>query len=257
MTDCQFAHHLGEQIIQVAARGNALQIRCILPLGRRQIESVETRIVEEIALDPPDLVIHLLPLDSRIHFHLNAIRLQRFRGSRWSWWRRGRRGSRSRRHRLGLPGEHLLAVARDLEERHAANRHVGLLGLEVEAVDGQREWNARSKRRRFCGKDDSGLADLQPDVTPRRQRQRQDSLSDVLEIDLCRLLGLLRFIVRLLFVGLLFVRLLILRLLLVRFALFVALRRQGRKLFLGQHREIDAARHWPAEAMDIRLERWA
>ena len=44
-------------------------------LGRREVEAVGVRVVEEVALDAPDLVVHLPPLGARIDPHLQALEL--------------------------------------------------------------------------------------------------------------------------------------------------------------------------------------
>src|SRR5262249_11763402 len=62
MADDEVAEHFGEEIIEIGARADAFD-EALVPLFRLpQVQPVEARVVEEVALDAPRLVEHLRPL---------------------------------------------------------------------------------------------------------------------------------------------------------------------------------------------------
>ena len=73
----QVAEHLGEQVVEVAAAADAIDKRRVGLLGVGEIEAVRARVVEKVALDPPRLVVHLLPLEPRVDPHFHVGELQR------------------------------------------------------------------------------------------------------------------------------------------------------------------------------------
>ena len=212
MPDGDLAHHVGEDVAQIAARHHRLEIRLVLLDRGREIEAVQVRVVEELALDPPRVVIHLLPLGARIRSHFDVVGVQRARA-------RGRAaarpagaggrggaaspppgraaGSRRRRHRpqrlnapaIGPRGQRLLAVRRDLEEAHARCDDIGAPLPEIVAMHGQRRRSAPARapgrsRGRFDREQRPRLARLELHVAARRQRHRENALVDLVPVDL-------------------------------------------------------------------------
>ena len=90
-------------------------------------------VIKEVALDPPDLVVHLLPLGARINVHLHFRKLQ------WAAFARFRRAL-GRFLGLGdeplfsLLVEHLLAVRGKRKRGNTFEQFVGLAGLEGELL---------------------------------------------------------------------------------------------------------------------------
>src|SRR5256885_92112 len=85
MAQRQLAEHLAEQVIEITAAGEPVEVRPILARRLRQIEAMMARIVDEVALQPPDLVVHLLPFSLRIDAQLHVIDLQGVvRDAAWS-----------------------------------------------------------------------------------------------------------------------------------------------------------------------------
>ena len=79
MTDRDLAHHVGEDVAQIAPCHHRLEIRLVLADRGREIEAMEIRVVEELALDSPRVVVHLLPLGARIRLHFDVVGVQRAR----------------------------------------------------------------------------------------------------------------------------------------------------------------------------------
>jgi len=159
-------------------------------LGSNKIESVVSGVVEEVTLDAPSLLVHLFPFGARIHPDLNARGFQGAAGrtGRGGWAGRSRRCNHGSRRGdkplVVLAVEHLLAVVRKLKIADAGQCHVGLLGFKIVAMHGQSRRSTCAKARSFESVELACLCDLQGDISSRRQGQRQDALSDVLEIDL-------------------------------------------------------------------------
>src|SRR6266446_1497233 len=108
MPNREFTHRFFEDVVEVRARSHSGKI-CRVPLLRGcQIQAVESRVVEEIALEPEGLAIHLFPFNRRLDAHLHRSEVQSFR-ARWctcvpgrSTWARAAR-SRRRRERRNDP----------------------------------------------------------------------------------------------------------------------------------------------------------
>ena len=77
VADDEIADHFAEQIVQVAPAGHPVEKRRINPLGLLQVQPVKVRVVEEIAFDAPDLVIHLPPLGRRVNIHFHVVQFER------------------------------------------------------------------------------------------------------------------------------------------------------------------------------------
>src|SRR5208337_1166914 len=90
VADRQFAQALVKQISKLIARRNSVEIRLVLLLCLGEIEAVVVRIVEEVALNPPSLVIDLLPHGAGLDIHLPAVQFERadagFRRAARSGW---------------------------------------------------------------------------------------------------------------------------------------------------------------------------
>src|SRR5262249_36003406 len=65
-----------EEIVQIAPAGDVVEVRQESLTRRLEIEAVEAGVVEEVAFDAPDFVIHLLPLGARIDAHLDVVELE-------------------------------------------------------------------------------------------------------------------------------------------------------------------------------------
>src|SRR5271165_2693168 len=63
-------------MIDVSAASGAFQIRRILLLRGSDIQAVMVGVIEEVALDAPNLVVHLIPLDAGIGVDLHAVEIQ-------------------------------------------------------------------------------------------------------------------------------------------------------------------------------------
>ena len=152
---------------------------------------MEAGVVEEVALDAPDLAVHLRPLrrgsTSPPGQRCGAASRRRHR----AWARADRHRSRAAagagpdhpaRGSPCLAVEHLLAVAGDPEEAHALSgvsarrfrRSKRCTVVPAPGVPGAgRGVFERQKRARLAG--------LKRDVAARRHRQRQDALVDVVD----------------------------------------------------------------------------
>src|SRR5271170_7434990 len=84
------------------------------------------RVVEEIAFDAPDFVVHLLPLGARLHPDFHGVEFERaFAGLR------GCRGGRDE-PRFALLIEKLFAVERDGSVLYAGDNLLGFAFSEIE-----------------------------------------------------------------------------------------------------------------------------
>ena len=75
MADGELAQKFVDDVIQVGARGERIQILFVLLFAVGRIHAVQVGIVEVAALDAPHLVIHLLPFGDGIdvHFHIGHV----------------------------------------------------------------------------------------------------------------------------------------------------------------------------------------
>ena len=132
------AKHLFEQIVQIAAAGDTFQIRGVLFFSPVEVEPVVSGVVEKVALQPPCLVVHLLPLRTRVHVDLESVKLQ----GALRLLRRRRRARAGLRHwrdgrdepLLALPEQHLLTVVRNVKRLDAFEDFVRLARGQVEPL---------------------------------------------------------------------------------------------------------------------------
>jgi hypothetical protein len=68
------ADHVVDDVVQIGARAERVQVFFVLLLGVGHVEAVQIGIVEEAALDAPHFVVHLLPFGKRIDvdFHVGS-----------------------------------------------------------------------------------------------------------------------------------------------------------------------------------------
>src|SRR5581483_7125109 len=91
VADAQLAEHPGDDAVHVGAAGGVLQERLVLGLDGLPVGPVHVRVVEEVAVDPPGLVVDLLPLGPRLDPHLDGVEVQPA-GTALAAGRAGRRG---------------------------------------------------------------------------------------------------------------------------------------------------------------------
>src|SRR5215472_8119737 len=91
MTDGQVTEYLLEQVVQIRSVCQRIKVRRVLFGSCLQIEAVIIRVVEEVALDPERLAVHLLPLGPGVDVDFDVARLQQIgcpRCARRAWGRR-------------------------------------------------------------------------------------------------------------------------------------------------------------------------
>jgi len=147
----QLPEHLLEEIVEVLAAGDALEVGGVSLFRRGEVEAVGAGVVEEIALEAPDLVIHLPPFDERLDEDLHLPGVQ---GALPGLDRAGRRGDRPLRP---LVDEDLLARGRKDKVADAVQVLVGLPGAQVELMEvlddeppsmAVKAWGASSRKTR-------------------------------------------------------------------------------------------------------------
>src|SRR6516162_158567 len=188
----QLTQHLLKQIVQIVSRSNVREIRLVFLLSGCQIQAVIAGVIEEVTLDSPNFVINLPPLSPGVHTHFQPIGFQQSLVSLASTSTRRLGPWAAAHHRFGsldepppaLLVEHLLAVLRDLEKAHTAEGHVRLPLFQVETMNRQSELDSRARGWDLQRVKFACLCDLEPDVTPRWQRERENPLSEVVEVDL-------------------------------------------------------------------------
>ena len=77
MAHREVAEYLLQQVIQIGAATQAIDIASIELLRLVEIEAVVVRIVEVGPLQPEGLVVHLGPFRPRIGLHLNVVGVER------------------------------------------------------------------------------------------------------------------------------------------------------------------------------------
>src|SRR6478672_3926031 len=132
MPDGDFTEHFVEQVVEIGATTECLQVWRIFLFGRRNVQSVMIRIVEEVALDAPNFVVHLVPLDTRVDVNFHCI------GVELSFAGFGRRGGCRDEPRRALPVQYFLAVRGYLESEGGGNERLGLASAEIEFADRER-----------------------------------------------------------------------------------------------------------------------
>ena len=141
-----------QQIRELVARRQPVQVRLVSRGHLAEIESVVTRVVEEVALDTPRLAIHLFPHVPRLDVHQHRVQLERTLAGLGLPATR-RRLVRSRHHPLlALAVQQLLAVERHGVVVDLVDELVELALLEIPLVErlGQvREVGVRDDTRPF------------------------------------------------------------------------------------------------------------
>src|SRR5215831_18635420 len=99
---------------------------------------MKARIVEKIALDSPDFVVHLAPLGAWVHAHLHFVHLEYALTGLERRRRSG--GDGSNRPVLALPEEHLFAITGNVKRAGVVQYLLGLPGLQLKFVDDNRRW---------------------------------------------------------------------------------------------------------------------
>ena len=241
MAQRQVPQHLREQVIQVVAAGDVFQEGSIEFLRGGEIQAMGVRIVQKIALDPPDLVVHLLPLGAWVYPYFHVGEFQRRIV--------GLQGFGGRDPPVpALAEQHFLAVGRDLKAGRIVRQFFRLALLEIELLNGGRIVVQRLalQQNHFAL-----LAGRQTYVIAVGNRQRQDPLADAVEIDIegRRFLGFIAFLFRLILrrcVWLWDIRLLgFLRL------LFVTLRRQRGRVVFRKHNQVNIPRNRTVDARHV------
>ncbi len=198
--DAHVAQHFAEEVVEVRAAGDVVEIRREEFLGGGKIKTMRVRVVEEIALDAPDFVIDLPPLGARVDVNFHFAELQRA-------VTRLRHGSRpGDKPLISHFVEHLFAIGGNRERGHSFEVLLRLARLEREFL--QRECGRACKIWNLSPFGEINFAFFssgQAEIIARGDRQSDDSLSDVLEVDvhlrrLFRLLFVFIFVFVLIFV---------------------------------------------------------
>src|SRR5208283_1920484 len=71
------AQHVAENIAEIGAAHDVVNIGLISRDQALHVGAVEVGIVEEVALNPPNFPVHLLPFGARINVYLHGIELER------------------------------------------------------------------------------------------------------------------------------------------------------------------------------------
>src|SRR5277367_950754 len=163
---------------------------------------MKSRVIEEIALQSERLVIQLFPLQHRLDAHIHRRKIQRLRSNRRSTSARGtwctrQRRSRQRRNRphlrwhhrsilrrsRGMPVQKFFSVRRNVERQNVVHYFVGPPRLQFKPVRRQRARAVQGiDQRPLQEQQHTFFARNQFRIIPRRNRHRQNSLPDFLEI---------------------------------------------------------------------------
>ena len=129
----QLAHHLGQDVGELGAIGDAIHQRRVLRAHGRPVHAVHLAVVEVVALEAPGFGEHLTPLVARVEPELPVASGQHLLGQLGC----GRRLGGGVEHEVVLlaPHQHLLAVGRQLVAPHVVEER---LELGLVRVDGQR-----------------------------------------------------------------------------------------------------------------------
>src|SRR5262245_727312 len=114
--------------------GKAVQVGLILFLYLVQIQAVKSSVVKEVSLAPPDLVIHLAPLNSGVNPDLDLACFEiTFAGF-------GRSHCRSDDPVLALAIEHFFAIERNAKTAQAVHYLVEFAFLQIKLVERETRW---------------------------------------------------------------------------------------------------------------------
>ena len=218
--DGDFPEHFVKKIVEVGASAQTLQVPRVLLLGGVEVEPMMVRVVEEVPLDAPHFVVHLVPFGARVDVSFHFVHLQRALAR----FRRRIRFCDAPRLVL-LPIQDFFAIARHGKGADAAKKWLGLARRKIKFRNGDRSrlsearhvYDLREKQR-------SCLTGIQTNVVGGSNRKRNDALADSIQVN-DNLDGFFFFLFVLLLAFFALVRVLRLVLfLLVRRLFFVALR---------------------------------
>ena len=77
VTDADVSGHLFKEHVEIRAARDAGDERRIDPLGLGEVEPVEMRVVQKVALDAPSLAVHLLPFAAGVDPQTDVLELER------------------------------------------------------------------------------------------------------------------------------------------------------------------------------------
>ncbi len=264
VADGEFAGHFLEEVVELVAGADAVEVWLVALLSLGQVEAVVIGVVEEVAFDAPGLVVHLAELSAGIDVGLQAAEVEGFAGVGF--------------HGVGggdEPGvtfavKHLFAIGGDDKAADAGEDFGGLALIESEAPDGTDRWPVSlggiGDGSAFRDVEHALLACLEVDVIARRNGQSEDALVDAVEVDFDggRLLlvllagvfvlcgGFVFLAAVFIFGGLIVCFLCVVGGLGFVLCLFViALGRQGRGEIFSEHDDINAAGNGAIEAGEI------
>src|SRR6185503_4405970 len=166
-----------EEITQVSTVSERRQIWLIFFGGRLQVETVVIRVVEEVALDTPRLVVHLFPLSPGIDIDLHVLGFD----LSFTGLHRLRRGSDE--PVVALTEEHLLSVGGEIKRANTVEDFFKLALLHVELMQGKSRRSARCRCWRLREEDRIRFARSESYEVSRWNRQRKDSLANTVKID--------------------------------------------------------------------------
>src|SRR5215469_15220493 len=173
VSDRQFSEAFLKQVREFIPRCDAVEIGSVLFFWFLEIEALIFRIVEEVALDPPRLVINLLPHGAWLNVNLPVVELERTesRLGRASAWPVIRRCSGPG---VALAIENLLAIERDREVVDVFKDLIDFALAQIELLDGLAHVRLvvfRNHQRPFREKQDAGFSSKHIQVVLRRNRQ--------------------------------------------------------------------------------------
>src|SRR6267154_545502 len=226
-------------------------MRSVLLLRGIDVQSVVMRVVQEVALDAPYLVVHLVPFGARVNVNLHLVELQSAVTRLYYYGRARDKPSRP------LAVKHFFAIGGNCESVDPADERLGLPRCEIEFRNRDRSVLLESRHIHSLGeKQDSSLARVQAHIVRRLNRQRYDALSDALQVDsdldglLLLLLAFLTLLSLFVLVG--FFAFVCRIFLLFRRFFFVALRLHRRGIALLEDRRVNTPQNRMLEARQIK-----
>ena len=113
MAELDFTKRIFEQVVQLIARSEAVEIWLIFLLRLRKIETVMVRVIKKVSLHSPRFVILMLPHVAWLDVNLHRIELQRPFARLWFGAVSGRLLGVCDGPLLAFPIEQLVAVRRN------------------------------------------------------------------------------------------------------------------------------------------------
>ena len=178
--------HLGREIGEFRARGEAIEVGLVFGLDFGNAEPVGVGVVEKVAFDPPRFEIDLPPACARIDRRFHTAQVERLA---WVVVAGLQIVGRSDGPAVVALIEHLRSVEGNLEVIQIVEDHFRLALLQRESPDGVNIGaglllrRRPAKRRPFAEIDDARFAGRNKAVVTRRNGQRQDAIADTVEID--------------------------------------------------------------------------